>query len=138
MHRFLCAMLVSISMIGVFCAPVQAAELQDYGETAAFEETAIIRATGSFNISVDAYKNVSADTTFPLAAGETVHIRAYYTPETADIDFGLIDPDGTYHFVKGEGGNINTIIEVPDTASYRLAFRNHSGFTVKIAGIVEY
>lgn len=138
MYRILCSLLVSAGMLGLLCVPAQAVTSPILSETAMFEETAITRATGSFEMSIGANKNVSADTTFPLAAGETVHIRAYYTPENADIDFGLIDPNGTYHFVNGKDGDINTVIEVPDTANYRLAFRNHSGFTVKIAGIVEY
>lgn len=138
MYRILCSMLISASMLGLLCVPSHAVASPILDETAIFEEKAITRATGSFEMSIGANKNVSADTTFPLAAGETVHIRAYYSPENADIDFGLIDPNGTYHFVNGKDGDINTVIEVPDTANYRLAFRNHSGFTVKIAGIVEY
>lgn len=138
MYRILCSMLISASMLGLLCVPSHAVASPILDETAIFEEKAITRATGSFEMSIGANKNVSADTTFPLAAGETVHIRAYYTPENADIDFGLIDPNGTYHFVNGKNGDINTVIEVPDTANYRLAFRNHSRFTVKIAGIVEY
>lgn len=138
MHRVLCAMLIGASVLSGLCVPTEAATAPALYESEVSDEVTITRATQSFDIRVGAYKHTAADTTFPLAAGETVHIRANYAPENANIDFGLIDPDGIYHFVKGEDGNIDTIIEVPDTASYRLAFRNHSGFTVKITGIVEY
>lgn len=38
----------------------------------------VTRATGSFNIKVDANGRAAADTVFPLESGETVTIKASY------------------------------------------------------------
>ena len=98
----------------------------------------VMRASGSFNMSVGAYERTAANTTFPLAARETVHIRANYAPEDASMDFGLIDPDGIFHYINVTTGTIDVTIEVPENGNYTLAIRNNSGNTVKVSGFVNY
>lgn len=101
-------------------------------------EITSLRATGSFNVSVKPYAKAKGDTDFPLEAGETVRIYATYSPDSASMDFGLIDPDGVFHFVGAENGIIDTTIEVPLSGNYRLGIKNNSGQTVKVSGFVKY
>ena len=53
----------------------------------------VARATGRFSMDVPGGALVKASSSFPLEAGETVTIKATYTPFSASVDFGLIAPD---------------------------------------------
>lgn len=101
-------------------------------------EITSLRATGSFNVSVKPYAKAKGDTDFPLEAGETVRIYATYSPDSASMDFGLIDPDGVFHYVGAENGIIDTTIEVPLRGNYRLGIKNNSGQTVDVLGFIKY
>ena len=47
---------------------------------------------------MQAGKEERAKTSFPLESGEIVTINATYSPLDADVDFGLVDEEGTlYH-----------------------------------------
>ena len=102
------------------------------------EMVTILRASGSFNISVNPYTRAKGDTNFPLEAGETVRIYATYSPESASVDFGLVDPDGVFHYVSAENGSFDETFEVPESGNYRLGIKNNSGQTVKVSGFVKY
>lgn len=108
-----------------------------YDDTAV-EMTSILRASGSFNVSVNPYARAKGDTDFPLEAGETVRIYATYSPESASVDFGLVDPDGVFHYVSAENGSFDETFEVPESGNYRLGIKNNSGQTVKVSGFVKY
>lgn len=108
-----------------------------YDDTA-IEMTSILRASGSFNVSVNPYTRAKGDTDFPLEAGETVRIYATYSPESASVDFGLVDPDGVFHYVSAKNGSIDTTFEVPERGNYRLGIKNNSGQTVRVSGFVKY
>lgn len=136
MRRMLCLALVCVSIVGCLCMNVGAVDIS--ASNNAYEENAITRASGAFNMTVGAYKRTAADTDFPLAAGETVHIRANYAPEDASMDFGLIDPEGIFHYITVTTGSIDVSIEVPENGNYTLAIRNNSGTTVKVSGFVNY
>jgi len=71
------------------------------------ETVAILRASGSFNVSVNPYARAKGDTDFPLEAGETVRIYATYSPDSASMDFGLVDPGGVFHYVSAENGSFD-------------------------------
>lgn len=87
---------------------------------------------------VGAYRRTAADTDFPLVAGETVHIRANYSPENASMDFGLVDSDRVYYYINVTTGRIDKTIEVPENGSYTLVIRNNSSKSVMVTGIVRY
>lgn len=107
-------------------------------DDAKVESAAILRASGSFNVSVNPYARAKGDTDFPLEAGETVRIYATYSPDSASVDFGLVDPDGVFHYVRAENGSVDTTFEVPESGNYRLGIKNNSGQTVKVSGFVRY
>ncbi len=136
MRRVLCLALTCVVAFGCFCTNTGAADVPTLENTP--EESVIMRASGSFNISVGAYKKTAADTVFPLAAEETVRIRANYAPEDASMDFGLIDSKGGFHYVNVTTGSIDATIKIPENGNYTLAIINNSGNTVKVSGIVNY
>ena len=111
--------------------------IASYDDTAV-EMVAILRASGSFNVSVNPYARAKGDTDFPLEAGETVRIYATYSPDSASMDFGLVDPYGVFHYVSAENGSFDETFEVPESRNYRLGIKNNSGQTVKVSGFVKY
>ena len=96
------------------------------------------RASGKFDITVTAGELKPAKTGFPMAAGETVTINATYSPSSADIDFGLIDKNGVFHYLKGENGAFNKKIEIPENETYTFAVRNNSDVDIEVTGYVNY
>lgn len=95
-------------------------------------------ATNSFNMSIPAQTDAVANTSFSLAAGETVTIKASYSPFSASVDFGLIAPDGKFHYVNVTSGSIDTTILVDESGRYTLQIRNNSNVEVQVSGFVNY
>lgn len=122
MKKTLCSLLTVVLLISCFAGTVNAAE----------------RASGKFDITVMAGELKPAKTGFPMAAGETVTINATYSPSSADIDFGLIDKNGAFHYLKGENGAFNKKIEIPGNGTYTFAVRNNSDVSVNVTGFVKY
>lgn len=69
--------------------------------------TAIIRATRNLDWTIKANGTVVADTSFTMSAGETVWIRANYSPENASLDFGLVDSNEKFHYINVTTGSID-------------------------------
>lgn len=78
-------------------------------------ELSLERASGSFNMTVPAKSILRADKSFPLEAGETVTIKATYSPFSASVDFGLVDGNGKFHYLTVNNGTFDKTIEVPYT-----------------------
>lgn len=97
LKRFFCVVLVCMLFVGLVGMPVGATELEDTVSENAMLNFMLSRATGSFNMTIPAKTKLSASTSFPLAAGETVTIKASYSPFSASVDFGLIAPNGVYY-----------------------------------------
>ena len=96
------------------------------------------RATNRVNITAMPNKTATIGTSLSMAADETVTINCTYSPRTADVDFGLITPRGTFVFVEGEDGNCNQTIQVSQTGDYYFAVRNNSSNDVEVLGYVYY
>lgn len=88
--------------------------------------------------TIKANGTVVADTSFTMSAGETVRIRANYSPENASLDFGLVDSNEKFHYINVTTGSIDKTIEIPENGSYTLVIRNNSSKSVKVTGIVTY
>lgn len=101
-------------------------------------ENMSVRASGSFSMSVAAYGKSEADKAFPLESGETVSISAVYSPDDASMDFGLVDPEGVFHYFNVKNGSVDKTIKVEESGNYTFAVRNNSGSTVKVSGFVKY
>ena len=141
MYKAFCKRMAVIAVICCLCVSAGATEVEaiavSYDDTVVEMET-ISRASGSFNVSVNPYERAKGDTDFPLEAGETVRIYATYSPDDASLDFGLVDPDGVFHYVSAENGSFDETFEVPESGNYRLGIKNNSGQTVKVSGFVKY
>lgn len=92
----------------------------------------------SKNGSVAAYGKSEADKAFPLESGETVSISAVYSPDDASMDFGLVDPEGVFHYFNVKNGSVDKTIKVEESGNYTFAVRNNSDVTVKVTGFVRY
>lgn len=136
MRRILRLALVCVSVMACLCTNAGAIESSDSNNVSV--ESVVMRASGSFNMNVDAHRKTVADTVFPLAAGETVRIRANYAPEDASVDFGLIDPEGIFHYINVTTGTIDATINISENGNYTFAIRNNSGKMIKVSGIIRY
>lgn len=96
------------------------------------------RATNRVNITAMPNKTATIGTSLSMEADETVTINCTYSPRTADVDFGLITPRGTFVFVEGEDGSCNQTIQVSQTGDYYFAVRNNSSNDVEVLGYVYY
>ena len=134
--KIVCMMLCGALLLGCSERAALAAEGEVEPSTAVI--FSLPRATNRFNVTISGNSWVQADTSFPLAAKETVNINASYTPASADVDFGLIGSDGVFHYVSATGGSINRTIRVDDRGNYTLAIRNNSSYTVDVSGYVNY
>lgn len=122
MKKVLCSFLTVLLLVSCFVGTVNATE----------------RASGKFDVTVKAGELKPAKNGFSMAAGETVTINATYSPSSADVDFGLIDKNGTFHYLKGENGVFNKKIEIPENGTYTFAIRNNSDVSMETTGFVNY
>lgn len=143
MKKDLKKIIAMVAIVSCFCVNAVAVEFEMKNNNFTSNETwveitSVSRASGSFDVSVAAHARAKGDTDFPLAAGETVRIYATYSPESASVDFGLVDPDGVFHYVSAENGSVDTTFEIPESGNYRLGIKNNSGQTIKVSGFVRY
>lgn len=138
MIKMTCMALTVVLLLSVISIPVQAAELENTAQGVFVMELGGTRATGSFNMSIPAKSKALANSSFPLAAGETVTIKASYSPFDASVDFGLIDPSGVFHYFNITDGSIDKTIQVDESGSYTLQVRNNSSTEVNVLGFVNY
>lgn len=100
-------------------------------------ELSLERASGSFNMTVPAKSILRADKSFPLEAGETVTIKATYSPFSASVDFGLVDSKGKFHYLTVNNGTFDKTIKVDTRGNYVFAVRNNSSNSVSVKGMVS-
>lgn len=133
LKRIVCIVLASV--IAVSCIGMSASAMgndpQELG-------VLFVTATGKFNMDVPGNSLAKSSTTFPLEVGEVVSIRAVYSPASADVEIGLIAPDGLFYGLPAEKGVFDQSIEVNQIGHYRLAARNNSSDTISISGFVNY
>ncbi len=101
-------------------------------------EAAAVFATGRFSMDVPGGTIVKANSSFPLEAGETVTIKASYTPFSASVDFGLIAPDGYFYYINVDDGSFDKTIKVDKRGNYTFAVQNNSSETISVSGYVNY
>lgn len=126
-------MLVLTLVVSCICVPASAA-CSSLGE----EEVVVARATGRFSMDVGASSMRKASTSFSLEYGETVTIKASYSPFSANVDFGLIDSAGHFHYVSITDGSIDQEIKITERGSYTFAVRNNSAYSINVSGYVNY
>lgn len=130
--------LAVVLCLGAMSVPAHAATLKGTAPTVFALERSNARATDFFDMSVPAKSKAVANSSFPLAAWETVTIKASYSPFTASVDIGLVDPDGVFHYFNITDGSIDKTIQVNKSGDYILQVRNNSGVEVEVSGFVNY
>lgn len=138
MKRMLCMVLCCTLLAGVISLPANAAEIKATTMELPFDGSVTPRATGSFNWTIPAKTKVKGDIVFPLAAGETVTIKASYSPFSASVDFGIIAPDGNYYGFNITSGSIDKTIRVCESGDYVLQIRNNASTEIEVSGFVNY
>lgn len=135
-RRSLCFLMCWVAIMGCLCINVGAVT-NDAADSTCVVRVDTKRASGSFTMSIPAHGKMTADREFPLEAGETVRINASYSPD-ASVDFGLVDPNGIFHYFNVTRGSIDKTIQVSEAGNYYLAVRNNSNTTVRVSGFVRY
>lgn len=133
LRKLFCPLVALVLMISCFGANVSAEEVFPVNET-----QAVTRATSSFTIDVPAGTLRQANTSFPLYPGEVVTIKASYAPFSANVDFGLIAPNGRFYYVTVTDGSIDQSIEITEQGKYTFAVRNNSSYSISVTGFVNY
>lgn len=136
LKRAACLALTGAVVLSCFGVPAWAVEAEvEQASDAVFR---MERATNRFQVTIPANTRMEADTSFSLAAGKTVTINASYAPESGDVDFGLMDSDGVFHYANVTDGSIHQTIQIKEWGKYTLCIRNNSSYTVDVSGYVNY
>lgn len=138
MKRVLCMVFCCVLLVGVILLTANAAEMQATTREISFDNFVSPHATGSFNWTIPAQTNATGNIVFPLAAGETVTIKASYSPFSASVDFGIIVPDGSYYGFNVTSGSIDKTIQVSESGDYIFQIRNNSSTEIEVSGFVNY
>lgn len=136
--KMICMILSFILFFGAVELPVNATEENNTAPDIFANNLIMPFATSSFNMTIPASTKARAGSSFPLAAGETVTIKASYSPFSANVDVGLIAPDGRFYYFTISDGIIDKTIQVNESGNYTLQIRNNSNVTVEVAGFVNY
>ena len=136
--KMLCMVLTCVLLVGLISFPARAVEIKTTTPESFAKSNSNPRATGSFSMNIPARSKVLANRSFRLSAGESVTIRASYTPVSANVDFGLVAPSGVFYYFSANGGNINRTIQISEGGKYTLQVRNNSNFGVDVSGFVNY
>lgn len=140
MQKLIFRTLLGAALIGCFCLPAGATEKSLQTEHISIQTLNMIehRASGAFDLTIKSGMRAVADQAFPMEAGETVTIKASYTPMSASVDVGLIDSDGVYYYFNVKNGSINKTIQIEERGNYKFAIRNNSEATILVSGYVNY
>ncbi len=133
LKKLFCPLLVLALVLSCFGVSVSAEEV-----STADSSMTITRATSRFTIDVPAGTLRQANTTFPLDPGEVVTIKASYSPFSANVDFGLIAPNGRFYYVTVTDGSVDQSIEITQRGEYTFAVRNNSSYSVNVSGYINY
>ena len=93
LKKLFCPLLALVLVVSCLGASANAKEVSSGGEN-----MSVARATERFTIDVPANTLRQANTSFPLDPGEIVTIKASYSPFSANVDFGLIAPNGRFYY----------------------------------------
>lgn len=137
LKRWVCMVLACVLVMGCVSVSAEAAVVEKVAPKGTMD-TIIPRATNSFSMTIPANEKLVANSSFSLAAGETVTIKASYAPFSASVDFGLIAPNGMFYYFNITNGSIDKTIQVNESGKYTLQIRNNSNVAVDVAGFVNY
>lgn len=134
---------VFVRSVIIFPRAVDVNDSKEQPEEVLYQETGessapIARVSAYFNISLNGEGLAVTDTSFFLEVGDTVSFNASYSPDFANLDYGVIAPDGRFYYTTSTNGSMDKSIRVSQHGEYTLAIRNNSPFTVRATGYVKY
>lgn len=127
-----------IILVGMICVPASAEEMDYFSLESVLENRVEPFATNSFAMTIPVKSLAKASSGLSLEAGESVTIKASYTPFSATVDVGLITPSGKFYGYSISGGTIDKTIQVDERGTYTLQIRNNSNYEVQVSGYVNY
>lgn len=101
-------------------------------------ENAGIFATGSIRFDVQPDSFAISRTAMSMEVGETIVIKAAYTPFSANIRIGIVDSNDRFYYVTDNDGDVDVEIEISQRDEYRLAVYNLSSTLISMSGYVNY
>lgn len=128
--NLICLAMVVSMILGCLVVNVAAT-----GET---PKDAARRASGSFKTTVKSGVIAKGNTKLPLDAGETVTVKASYTPYPTSVDVGLIDEDGIFHYETVENGSIDITFSISERGNYVFGIRNNGNSDIEVSGYIKY
>lgn len=96
------------------------------------------RVTSSIRMDVPAGETNKSSSKVSLDVGDTVTFDCVYSPASANVNYGVIAPDGRFYSLNTNSGRLNRAIRVSQRGSYSLAVRNNSTSTISVSGFVRY
>ena len=129
--KVLVLVLSCMMLLGCLSVSTTAAQQEGTGDIA-------IMATNRFNTIVPANTAIQTGYGFSLVAGESVTIKATYTPFSASVDFGLVAPDGLFYGINTNNGTFDETIGVDQNGVYTLVIFNRSSVAINVSGYVNY
>jgi hypothetical protein len=129
------SIVLTAALVG--CVGLNAAAVE-YTEADPVKNLIVLRATGHFDIEVPGKTMRKAGTSFSMEYGETVTIKASYSPFSANVDFGLLDSNGTFYYFTETDGSVDRIIKISSKGQYTFAVRNNESYSVSVSGYVNY
>ena len=133
MGKGICLLLTGVLLFGSVCVCYA-----EEGLTSERNSPADGRATNYFSVTISPLSRIVAAERMSLEAGDTVRIRANFSPISANIAVGLIDSDGIFHYLTVTGGSVDVTIGIEERGEYRLAVKNYSVYALTISGYVYY
>lgn len=130
-------LLIVAALLFCFAIGANAAEASELNPTA-IRSFAVGRASNAFDVTISAGEIVIAESSFSMAAGESVKFHAVYEPKSASVDYGLITSDGLFHPIRATNGYIDASMSVSTRGTYLFAIRNNSNVEVRTTGYVNY
>lgn len=99
---------------------------------------AALRASSQFSVLVAPDTLISSEISLTMEAGEAVEVIASYSPTWAEVEFGLIAPDGRFYHFSGTHGTVRQTMEVTERGTYTFAIANNSDSEITVNGFVSY
>lgn len=137
--KYACVFLTTLVIWGIFSVSANAVMIEEKIVTEEYAtEFIALRATGHFDFYIPANTLMRASTDFPMEYGETVTIKATYSPSSARVDFGLIDSESIFRYESASDGIFDQTIRIDERGNYVFAIRNNASYEIHVSGFVNY
>ena len=132
-HKALCAAALAVLTLVCLAGAVCAGDIPPAESSAAAAEGA---APALFRTELQAGQVARADQPLHFVAGEVIRLNVSYTP-AGELDFGFLDPDGKFCYLKTSGDHIDKLIIVEKTGDHTLQIRNNTSTEIRLSGYIE-